>query len=179
MQRNALSLILPLLFLAAGLAGCTSDSKGTVGMSVTDAPVDDWNKIEVTFSKGAIHRSESADPNATSGWITIVNTTRTVDLLALHRNNTAAALGFAEVDAGKYQQMRLFVDKVEGTDKNGTKVPMTVPSGVIKIKVHFEVKGGDNQTIELEIDLNKSVNCNKQGCKFSPSLRGDPKVKRN
>lgn len=170
-MNRTLSYVLPLAMTAVALSGCTADSQGTIGLAVSDAPVDDWNKIEVTFSKGAIHRSESADPNATSGWITIVNTTRTVDLLALHRNNTAAALGFAEVGAGKYQQFRLFVDKVEGTDKNGTKVAMTVPSGVIKIKTHFEVKGGDNQTIELEIDLNKSVNCNKQGCKFSPSIR--------
>lgn len=172
------TLAISALVTVALFSGCTADSTGTVGLAVSDAPVDDWNKIEVTFSKGAIHRSGSADPNASSGWITIVNTTRTVDLLALHRNNTAAALGFAEVGAGKYQQLRLFVDKVEGTNKNGTKVPMTVPSGVIKIKVGLEVTGGSNSTIEVEIDLNKSVNCNNQGCKFSPHIR-TTKVNKN
>jgi hypothetical protein len=158
------------------LAGCMSGGQGTAGMTVSDAPVDDWSKIEVTFSRGAIHKSEGADANSTSGWIEIVNTTRTVDLLALHHNDTSAALGFSKVDAGSFQQVRLYVDRVEGTNKTGGKTVMKVPSSVIRVKTHFTVESGGNTTIGLEIDLNKSVSCNNQGCQFSPSLRGTPTV---
>lgn len=163
--------ILASLVTLVALSGCTGSEKGTVGIAVTDAPVDDYTSVMVTFSRAAIHRSQGADANATTGWITIVDTTHTVDLLALHRNNTAQTLGFAELDAGKYQQLRIYVDRVEATKRSdGSTVTMTVPSGAIKTSGNFEVKPGGNTTLTLEFDLNKSINCNNQGCKFQPHI---------
>lgn len=204
--------LLPALLLAcAALAGCASSTDdgsdhGTVGFAVTDAPVDDFHKIEVTISRVAIHRSASGDDasgdasattsgsgtNSTTasatgtssasgsataaatasgtddagpsaGWITIVDTPRTVDLLALHRNNTAETLGFADVPAGHYQQVRFSIDEVVGTYHNGTEVTMTVPSGVARTSGQFTVEAGGNTTITVEIDLERSVDCQSNG----------------
>lgn len=159
-----------LAVVAVVAAGCVGGGQGTVGIAVTDAPTDDYSSVNVTFSRGAIHRS-GGDNNTTAGWITIVNSTRTVDLLALHKNDTIEALGFAQVEAGQYQQIRLYVDSVVATEKaNGTKVTMTVPSGVLRTSKSFEVQAGGNTTLVLEFDLDKSINCNDQGCKFQPVL---------
>lgn len=178
-MRNFAIVAIPALLCFALLAGCTADGgTGTVGFAVTDAPVDDYTHVNVTFSRGTIHAA-GGDDNDTSGWIQIVNTTQTVDLLALHHNNTAKALGFAEVKAGKYTQIRIYVDSVEAIKKSdGSKVIMTVPSGVLKTSKSFEVKEGGNTTLTLEIDLNKSINCNNQGCKFAPVL-GKVEAKEN
>ena len=139
-------------------------------------------KDNVTFSRAAIHRSgDGADGNGTddnetgsgAGWITIVNTTRTVDLLALHRNNTAETLGFADIEAGHYQQLRFYVDSVTAVKKSdGSPVTMTVPSGMIKTSGNFEVKAGGNLTITVDIDLDQSIKCNPQGCRFLPHIGG-------
>lgn len=155
--------------LSGLVPGCASGGDGTVGMSVTDAPVDDYSHVNVTFSRGAIHKS--GDNSSQSGWIEIVNKTRTVDLIALHKNQSAESLGFAKVSAGRYQQVRLYVDSVVATKKSdGSQVTMTVPSGVLKTSKSFDVKSGGNTTLTLEIDLNKSINCNNNSCRFSPVL---------
>jgi len=158
------------LFVACAvfLSGCASQSKGTVGVAVTDKPTEDYSAVMVTFSRAAIHKSGD---NESGGWMDIANTTHTIDLLALHANQTSEALGFAKVDAGRYQQVRVYVDKVEATKKSdGSKVTMTVPSGVLRTSKSFEVKAGGNTTLTLEIDLDRSINCNGDDCKFSPVL---------
>lgn len=180
------------MLTAFTLAGCTTDDDGEgtgrVSFAVTDAPTDDYSYVNVTFSRAAIHRSgdgadtdgnETDDGNGTAdnetgsgaGWITIVNTTRTVDLLALHRNNTSELLGFADIEAGHYQQIRFYVDSVTAVKKSdNSTVTMTVPSGMIKTSGNFEVKAGGNTTLTVEIDLDQSIRCNNQGCRFTPHI---------
>jgi hypothetical protein len=178
------------MLTAFTLAGCASnDEEGTgrVSFAVTDAPTDDYSHVNVTFSRAAIHRSgdgadsdgnetdgngtDDGDGGSGAGWITIVNTTRTVDLLALHRNDTAETLGFADIEAGHYQQIRFYVDSVTAVKKSdGSTVTMTVPSGVIKTSGSFTVTAGGNLTITVDIDLDQSIRCNNQGCRFTPHI---------
>ena len=82
----ARSLLWAVAVTSTALSGCAAGNTGTVGMAVTDAPADDWSAVNVTFSRGSVHRSASVDENATAGWQEIVNTTRSVDLIALHLN---------------------------------------------------------------------------------------------
>jgi hypothetical protein len=158
-----------LVIAVFSLSGCSApEEQGTVGMAVTDAPVDDYSYVNVTFSRAAIHK---ADAENGSGWVEIVNKTTTVDLLALHKNDTSKALGFADVDAGRYTQIRVYVDNVTAVKKeDNSTVYMDVPSGILRTSKSFEVKPGGNTTLTLEIDLNKSISCNQQGCRFSPVL---------
>lgn len=201
------TLLATFLIAAAALAGCATNDDGeggtgTVSFAITDAPTDEFQKVEVTISRVAIHRSGSGDDDATasgtttaasntstatatatstnattsqdagpsSGWITIVSTARTVDLLALHRNNTAETLGFADVEAGHYQQVRFYIDQVVGTRHDGSVVTMTVPSGVARTSGSFTVEAGGNTTLTAEIDLDRSIQCRdgggNPGCTF-------------
>lgn len=230
-----------LLLASVALAGCATDDPedsgqtGTVGFAVTDAPTDEFAKVEVTFSRVAIHRSgggssdgnastsvsltnsstatgtgtststlttapgnlslsgsvsatasvgaTSSGPASEAGWVTIVSSPRTVDLIALHKNNTAETLGFADVAAGHYQQVRFSVDRVVGTRTDGTVENMTVPSGVIRTSGSFTVVAGGNTTLTVEIDLDRSISCNEAraggagaganargGCRFQPHI---------
>lgn len=159
----------PALFLSlASLAGCVGGGEGTVGFFVTDAPTDDWSRLNVTFSKVEIHK---AGADNSSGWVTLVEERRTVDFIALHANNTAEALGFAKVDAARYTQVRLTIDSVVGWKKSdGSNVTFKVPSGVLRTSKSFEVKSGGNTTLTLEIDLSQSISChqNNTDCTFKP-----------
>ncbi|HEV8358995.1 MAG TPA: DUF4382 domain-containing protein, partial [Candidatus Thermoplasmatota archaeon] len=164
-----------LVLLTLALAGCTGGGTGSAGIMVTDKPTEDYSSVLVTFSRAAIHQAGSdegnASENSTAGWITVVNASRTVDLLALHANQTAEALGFAQVAAGRYTQVRVYVDRVEAMPKNGTTaVEITVPSGVLRTAKSFEVRAGGNTTLTLEIDLDRSISCNANRCLFQPVL---------
>lgn len=174
-MRAFLPMAAALVATSALLAGCTgSGGTGTAGIMVTDAPTDDYSSVLVTFSRAAIHKAGGAndtDANSTAGWTDIVSAQRTVDLLALHKNQTAEALGFAQVEAGKYTQVRVYVDRVVATQKSDNRtVDMTVPSGVLRTSKSFEVRAGGNTTLLLEVDLDRSISCNNQGCRFSPVL---------
>jgi hypothetical protein len=157
------------VLLLTAFAGCASqDSQGTVGIAVTDAPTDDFESVSVTFSRAQVHK---AGGDNESGWMEIVNESRTVDLLALHRNGTSEALGFAKVDAGRYTQVRIDVDNVVGVyAEDGSRVEMTVPSKTLRTSKSFEVKAGGNTTLTLEFDLDRSIDCRDDRCTFAPVL---------
>lgn len=147
-------------------SGDGADSDGNETDDADEAAENETDDNEADDDETADDKSDSG-----SGWITIVDTTRTVDLLALHRNNTAELLGFADIAAGHYQQIRFYVDSVTAVKKSdGSTVTMTVPSGVIKTSGPFTVKEGGNTTITVDIDLDQSIKCNNQGCKFMPHI---------
>jgi Domain of unknown function (DUF4382) len=170
-MRNLLWLTVMLAVVP--LSGCadSDEETGTVHFAITDAPTDDYSSVNVTISRVAVHRSQGADANDTTGWITLVDEAHTVDLIALHENNTAETLGFAQLTAGHYQQLRFYIDNVVATQRSdGAEVEMTVPSGVIRTSGNFDVEAGGNTTLTLEIDLDRSISCNANGCRFSPHI---------
>jgi len=122
---------------------------------ISDAPSDNFSHINVTFSQVKIHRKGNDNE---SGWILFQsNDTTTVDLIYLHEQNLSAVLGVQNLSFGNYTKLWIVVDGATGIlNETGEEIIFYVPSGDLKIQQSFVIQAG-NTTIDVEIDLNKSV----------------------
>lgn len=168
------------ILVSLALAGCTQNqdtdnsptdeaSIAATSIQITDAPVDDFSHVNITFSMVKIHSNET-------GWenISISEENQTVDLLSLHLNNITDSLTEINLQTGNYTKLWLVIDKATGTLIGETEpINLTVPSGTLKIQQLFNLLEGDN-AITLEIDLNASIHRYKGGeaYKILPVLGG-------
>ena len=92
--------------LVAACGGGGNDATGTMRLALTDAPACGYDHVWVTVEKVRVHKSDSADDNA-SGWSEVVLATpQRIDLLE-YTNGVTLPLGETELPAGTYTQMRL------------------------------------------------------------------------
>jgi hypothetical protein len=105
--------------------------------------------------------------HAAGGWVTVSETPVIVDILRL--GESAVALGFDDLPAGRINQIRLHV--IEGsapyvTLLDGSTVPLKVPSGMqsgIKILGPFDVEACAVTTINLDLDRKRSIHVHPRG----------------
>ena len=114
---------------------------GTVILGVTDAPVSNVSHIYVTISNVALQ----AQGNTTISYK--VDSTQ-FDLLSL--TNVTKILGSNSIEAVNYTMIRFTVTSAVATI-SGSNVTLTVPSGEVKVPVHFQVKSGETTKIVLDI----------------------------
>ena len=138
------------------------DTRGTLAVSLTDAPACGFDAVNVTVTKVRVHRSDSA-LDTESGWIDItLNPVRKINLLNLS-NGVLEALGQTSLVAGRYTQMRLVLDAKANTVvlvDGRTELPLETPSAVqsgIKLVGAFEVKAGQKTEVVLDFDACRSV----------------------
>ncbi len=170
--------IITLGALIGGIAfsGCLQVGTGRLVLKITDGPVDlnitranvTISQIKVHLSAGAGNQSEN-ETNATAGWITIVNATQTFDLIALQ--NVTDILGDANLTAGWYTQIRLYVEKVVLTI-DGAEYDCELPSKTIKLIKPFSVSANATTILTLDFDVQKSVHETGNGkYMFKPTIK--------
>jgi len=149
-----------------GGSGVTAE-KGTIRVSMTDAPACGYDAVNVTIDKVRVNQSSDASDTA-SGWVDIpLASPQRVDLLTL-TNGVLFPLGEAPLPAGKYQQMRLVLvdntqanplaNSVKPTGSNET--PLDTPSAQqsgLKINMNVDVPAGQVVDVVLDFDACKSV----------------------
>lgn len=154
---------------------------GTVEVYVTDAPPDkEVTAILLAVSSLKIHKAsteqeqeqsgsgnatqqQSGSENMTQGqegegeWITIdiLDDMTTFDLLQI--KGIEEFFGSAEVQAGKYTQMRLVVEKAEVALGDEAPQEARLPSGELKIVRPFNIIAGEVTTLVLDFDAEHSV----------------------
>jgi len=151
---------------------------GTVEVHVTDAPPDaNVTSINVTVSGIEIHKAvaeqeqeqqgegngqiqqeeQAGQPGQQQGeWIPIeITGEKTFDLLLI--KGLDELLATDEVDAGKYTQVRVTIDKVEVALGDNNPEEVKVPSGELKFVRPFDVVAGETTVIFLDFDADKSV----------------------
>ncbi len=142
------------------------DTRGTLAVSLTDAPACGFDAVNVTVTKVRVHRSDSALDTG-PGWTDItLNPARKINLLDLG-NGVLEALGQTTLEAGRYTQMRLVLDANASGAANTvvpadgrTELPLETPSalqGGIELAGAFEVKAGHKTEVVLDFDACKSV----------------------
>jgi len=139
------------LLLIAGLAFLGSVTSGTLYVYVRDAPVE-WRQLNVVFSDIQVHR---ADGGNDSGWIHLPLSSTSIDFVALA--NLSRLLALDRAPAGKYTQLRLVVNSVDGVMNDGTPVTFEVPSGELKTTTPFDLPGSGSVQITLDFDLASSI----------------------
>jgi Domain of unknown function (DUF4382) len=196
MLQRAFSISI-LALLSLGLAACGgggggsgfgggtgTDTTGTLNVSVTDAPVDDANRVLVQFTGIAVkpkqgeaieiplHGDSQTCRNLLDGIPPAPTpsgeaTVRCVDLLAFQGNRRAQLLQGEELEAGEYTWMRLDVDARRGVLdsiivlNDGSAESLYIPSGDqsgLKLNTSFNITAGEEHNFVIDFDLRKSLN---------------------
>jgi hypothetical protein len=146
---------------ACGGGGGGSDATGTLRLALTDAPACGYDNVWVTVEKVRVHKSGSADDNA-SGWSEVaLATPQRIDLLE-YTNGVTLPLGETQLPAGTYTQMRLvlgangnaapFANAIMPT--GGEETALDTPSGQqsgLKFNVNMTVP--ENQVANFVLDF--------------------------
>ena len=170
------------------VSACVSSATGTLIMGIKDngAPpraehvpgVGNISYLDLTISSIQVHYSSSGigsirneteieanESNETevvlktAGWKTVLNESKTFDLLDFSSNNVAL-FGNTTLDIGHYQQIRLYIDSANIT-VDGNWYPIRIPSKVLKIVGGFNIKPNKTTVLILDFDIEKSIK--KQG----------------
>ena len=147
-----------LIFLL--ISGCDysgSEDTGTLRVLLTDAPVN-AESVFVDIREVKIHRSNDAD-DGDSGWITINNEPMIVDLLEL-TNGKTEFLGEADLETGRYTQLRFILGDQNELVIDGERIPLNTPSAQqsgLKLQLNTEIESGRTYTLLLDFDASKSI----------------------
>ncbi len=162
--RRVFAFALSGLIVIAGIAYLSTFASGTITVRVRDAPVG-WQHLTVVFSEIQVHRADAGNP---SGWMSLPLSTPQIDFMAL--GNLTKVLALDRAPAGKYTQIRLVVDSVEGVLADGTPVSLRVPDGELKTVTPFDLPGGGSITVTLDFDLASSIHPAGDAWIFRPVL---------
>src|SRR3989442_2181445 len=149
--RSVCAMAVAGLLLIGGIAFLGSVTSGMLYVYVRDAPAQ-WRQLNVVFSDIQVHR---ADAGNESGWIHLPLSSPTIDFVALA--NLTRLLALDRAPAGKYTQLRLVVNSVDGILSDCTPVTLIVPSGELKTTTPFDVPGSGVVRITLDFDLASSI----------------------
>lgn len=132
-------------------------------MQLTDAP-GPFDKVLVEIAKVEIE-------SATAGWITVVDTPATFDLLQL-QNDVTAALGGKDLAPGDYGQLRLLVQNASVV-VGGTEQPLAIASGAqtgIKINLDQTLETGMTYSVTLDYNAAQSIKSTGKGYLMTPVI---------
>lgn len=133
---------------------------GRLTLGVTDAPVDDANKVVVQFTGVAIKKADADESEF------MFSEPRQIDLLSLQGGGSELLLDDIELEAGEYQSIRLMVNAerntmdsyIELTDSN--QISLFVPSGAqtgLKLNDSFIILADGSSNLIIDFDLRKSI----------------------
>lgn len=106
------------------------------------------------------------------GWIIIFNSVKAFDLLRLFMSSEKALLADMVLDAGTYTQLRIRVNSIFVSTKNGTTADAKLPSKELKIPLKLIVEKGGKSGITIDILGDKSLHSAGSGkFVFAPVLR--------
>lgn len=184
--KQALVVVTATLMLTVGLAGCLGGT-GTATVFVKDSHIDEFESINVTFTKVSIHQGEEGQMSGaqhgqqggqdgrpdTAGdtWETVFEGTKTLDLLDFDESDSRAFLGQANLSAGTYNQIVIDVQSVTGVRSDGSTADFTVTTGWAMVAGAWQVEAGEDTRLTLDINLENSVT--KQGTddwRFNPVI---------
>lgn len=144
----AAAVLVAVITVGAATALLLMAPTGSLVIGVKDAPsTGEVTHIYLTITditlQGAGNSSSTYKVNDTS-----------FDLLAL--TNVTKMLGKDSVPTGNYTMVRFTVTKAVATVA-GSNVTLTVPSGEVKVPVHFTIESGKTTTVVLDITVDMTA----------------------
>lgn len=180
---RTLPLAIVLSALTAALAGCNSDDSpamGRVSFSITDAPVDDVSRVQLTVTALSLKPA-----NGSAVMLTLETPLIIENLLDLQGGNAVALLGPERVPAGRYNWVRLYVtpggtDSFVVDDTGGTH-DLLIPgqqstnphSRYVQLVSGFVVPAGGSADFTIDVDLRRALTLPSSGDEYflRPALR--------
>jgi PKD repeat protein len=129
------------------------------GEYMVNLTVSDFNNStawDITYA--LIEEVEEDDGDGYAGWYTIVNESKTYDLIALQ--DVKDVLGSETLTEGKYTQIRLTIEEAVITVNNNDTLEehnLKVPSGSIKLTKGFWIYEDETTVLTLDFDIHDSV----------------------
>jgi len=144
----------------------TVDPSGSVRVALTDAPSCGFDQVNITVARVRLHRSQTADENA-SGWRDLALTPpHRVNLLNL-TNGVLEELGQMALPGGQYTQLRLVLQPNGGGSPANSVVPsggseqaldtVSAAQSGIKLIHPFNVPAGGLADVLFDFDACKSI----------------------
>ncbi|KYK23748.1 hypothetical protein AYK24_07050 [Thermoplasmatales archaeon SG8-52-4] len=147
--------------LIALLSGCIREGEGTLILQITDAPGDlNITEALVTISEVRVHYAGINDNDTLGEWITIVNESQTFDLIELQ--NATELFGTANLSAGWYTQIRLFVEEALVTI-DGIQHDLKISPQHVKLIKPWKIVDGETLVLTLDFDVQESIHENGSG----------------
>jgi len=160
-------LILILLLLAVSLCIVPTAAQGFLQLKITDK-VENVTSLILNIEEIRVHKvfptenvtetnetqGNETNETDTTGWITVFSGPRTIDLISIE--DVEELLGEAQLDTGKYTQIRLAVDNATVTI-NETSYDVKVPSKNIKFVHQFNIESNKTTSLVFDFDADKSV----------------------
>ena len=145
-------------WLVKGTPSATDESTGRIVVSVTDAAADMGNvaSLDMTISGVEMH-------SVTQGWVSVDSDSATVDLLELKASGEFVLVASADVAVDTYDQVRVMIDDVTVTTKDGASAEAKVPSGEIKFMGSVVVAEGETSTLSLDFLADASLHSTGDG----------------
>ena len=122
---------------SSGGGGSASIQTGTLSVGLTDATTTDYQAVYITVKEVTV--SKELEGEAEAEWTVVATPNATYNLLELV-NGVIQQLGLSDLEAGKYNQMRLIL----GSDPDGTSNIM----GEAHPYANYIVYGSDGDTFE-------------------------------
>ena len=150
--------------------GGDSAGTGTLVLGLTDS-YGNYDAVYVTIAEVQVNKAAEGEENGNSGWQTplTLDPPKTFNLLDLV-NGVVAPLGEVELEAGKYNQMRLILDEKKPAEHpfanyliltgDPEPIELKVPSGPqtgIKIVNGFIIEANQPTDLILDFDAHKSI----------------------
>ena len=167
-KRILFTAILSMLVAACGGGGgssagpVASAKTGTVSIAMADGPIDGYSKIIMVIDQIRLLSDAGQD-------VIVLDSPKAVDFLAL--SNFSEVLIKREVVAGSYSKIRLILNSLTlvKTDAAGNVVQTdnVQLNGLQKIDINpqgsFQVRGGEEIIINVDLDLKRSIHIVKTG----------------
>lgn len=165
------------LITACGGSSSGGSNSSSFSLGVTDAPVDAAAKVVVSFTGVSL---KPADGEAVEF---VFDEAKSIDLLELQGENSAALVTDETVPAGEYTWLRLHVEAEQDNVmdsyvelEDGTQVELRVPSGAqsgLKLNGGFVMPAGGAADFTIDFDLRKSLTDprGQDSITLKPSLR--------
>ena len=157
MKKVIILLIILTLGVSSIFTGCIQSGSGTFVLQITDVPSDlNISKALVNISTVQVHRADfgTEDNESDAGWFTIVNESRTFDLIQLI--DVKEVFDEEELSAGWYTQIRLIVESALVTI-DGVEYNLSIPSKNVKLISPFEIVANETTTLTLDFDVHESI----------------------
>lgn len=166
-----LSLLL-VLITSFAFTACNTNSgpgTGTMTVSLTDAPAN-YDEVNIEILQVLVNKNETAEApedaeDEENGWNPIMDDSLVVNLLD-YQNGTLLDLGETELEAGRYNQVRLLLGDNNNVVIDGETYPLTTPSSQqsgYKLNVQADVEEGQVYELVIDFDASQSVVANGSG----------------
>ena len=150
----------------------SGNAMGAMTVRLVDSPTSAFREINLDIQQVQIHASATASE---SGWITLGNPNKVVNLLALQGGVVETLAAGASLPAGTYQQLRLILGSRNGVVlSDGAAADLRVPSGMqtgVKIPGNFTVAAGTTADVFIDFDAAHSIHIHEAGPNRSYTLR--------